>query len=117
MQCITISKAIGISPTELILSFKSYTLMTVTFMQILKEQMNIGSLSTLSSSVFAHCISLQLRAIEAPSDSDFSQKWKPGTDGENPLLFLNDPEVSFRSMNHRHSTHDSAFDKPVELHW
>jgi hypothetical protein len=34
---------------------------------------------------------------------------------DSPTLF--DPNGYFRCMNHRQSTHHSAFDKPVELHW
>jgi hypothetical protein len=30
---------------------------------------------------------------------------------------MNDPKGSFRCMNHRQSTHHSACDKPVKLHW
>jgi hypothetical protein len=33
-----------------------------------------------------------------PSDSDFSQNWKPRI-GEIPILFSNDTNVSFKSMN------------------
>jgi hypothetical protein len=34
-----------------------------------------------------------------------------------PQFCLNDHKRCFRCMNHRQSTHHSAFDKPVELHW
>jgi hypothetical protein len=88
----------------------------------------------------SHCGWAPLR----PSDSDFCQNWKPRTgeihrlslwlgaieiqwfrlqpelearDWEIPLLFSNDPKGSFRCMNHMQSTHHSAFDKPVKLHW
>jgi hypothetical protein len=44
-----------------------------------------------------------------PSDSDFGQNWKAGRF----TYFSNDPKVSFRCINHRQSTHHSAFDKPV----
>jgi hypothetical protein len=64
-------------------------------------------------------LSLWLGIIEAslrPSDSNFGQNWKPGT-SKIPLPSLTDPNGSFRCMNHKPSTHHSAIDKPVELHW
>jgi hypothetical protein len=36
--------------------------------------------------------------------------------GEIPLLFSNDPNGSFRCMDHRQSTRHLAFDKPIELY-
>jgi hypothetical protein len=48
-----------------------------------------------------------LTAVVRPSDSDFSQNWKPD------YTFRMIPSKG--SMNYRQSTHH--FDKPVELHW
>jgi hypothetical protein len=50
-----------------------------------------------------------------PSDSDFSQNWKPGI-GEIPLLFFRMIPRGLLGMNHRQSPHHSSFDKPVVLH-
>jgi hypothetical protein len=61
---------------------------------------------------FAYHVSLLLGAIKA----HFGQNWKPRI-GEILLLFSNDPKGSFRCMNQRQSTHHTAFDQPVKLHW
>jgi hypothetical protein len=65
------------------------------------------------------CLLLLLRSLidrrtpSRPSDSNFSHNWKART-WELPLLISN---WSLRCINHRQSTHNLAFDKPVELHW
>jgi hypothetical protein len=59
-----------------------------------------------------HCCWVPLR----PSDSDFSQIWKPWT-GESPLLFLNDHKEPFGSMHCSQFTKTRHSKKLVKLHW
>jgi hypothetical protein len=72
-----------------------------------------------SPSACIHSLSvMHITVVECHTDPVILiSDWKPGTGEIIPLLFLNDPKVPFRFTNHRQLKYQSAFDKPIELHW